>query len=227
MGAGRALCAGMDIREGSLFVPEEQIPEEYSNLKYLKVDDELKRKVYGLRRISEIIIRLRRISQPVIAAVKGPAAGGGFALAIAADIRIAGESAKFNAAFINIGLTGTDMDTSYFLPRLKGLSRASEILYTGRFVNAQEAERIGFVSRVVPDDKLLESAMDLARELLKKSPLGLRLTKETINQNIDAPNLEAAILLENRNQTICMSTRDFSAGVTAFSERRNPIYGKR
>ena len=227
MGAGRALCAGMDIREGSLFVPEEQIPEEYSNLKYLKVDDELKRKVYGLRRISEIIIRLRRISQPVIAAVKGPAAGGGFALAIAADIRIAGESAKFNAAFINIGLTGTDMDTSYFLPRLKGLSRASEILYTGRFVNAQEAERIGFVSRVVPDDKLLESAMDLARELPKKSPLGLRLTKETINQNIDAPNLEAAILLENRNQTICMSTRDFSEGVTAFSERRNPIYGKR
>jgi enoyl-CoA hydratase/carnithine racemase len=191
------------------------------------VDDDAKRKMYGQKRIAEVIIRLRRINQPVIAAVKGAATGGGFALAMASDIRIAGESAKFNNAFINIGLSGTDVGSSYFLPRLIGLSRAAEILYTGRFVDAQEAERIGFVSRVVPDDQLLEAALNLAREMLKKSPLGLRLTKEAINQNIDAPSMEAAIYLENRNQVVCMSTKDMFEALTSFFEKRNPKYGKR
>lgn len=227
IGEGRAFCAGMDIKEGSLFVPEEKIPEKYSNLKYLNVGDEIKRKMYGLKRISEIMIYLRKINQPVIAAVNGPATGGGFALAMASDVRIAGESARFNTAFINIGLTGTDMGSSYFLPRLIGLSRAAEIMYTGRLFDAQEAERIGFVSRVVPDDQLLEAALDLAREMLKKSPLGLRLTKETINQNIDAPSLEAAISLENRNQAVCMSTGDFSEALSSFLEKRSPKYAKR
>ncbi|MGQ9722306.1 MAG: enoyl-CoA hydratase/isomerase family protein [Candidatus Jordarchaeum sp.] len=226
-GEGHGFCAGMDIKEGSLFVPEDKIPKKYSNLKYLNVGDEIKRKMYGLKRISEIMITLRKINQPVIAAVKGPASGGGFALAMACDIRIAGESARFNTAFINIGLTGSDMGSSYFLPRLIGLSRAAEIMYTGRFFDAKEADRIGFVSKVVPDDQLLEAALELAREMLKKSPLGLRLTKETINQNIDAPNLEAAIFLENRNQAVCMSTADFSEGINAFFERRSPKYPKR
>jgi enoyl-CoA hydratase len=226
-GEGRAFCSGTDLKESLLFESVDKLPEKYSNLKYLNVDDEAKRKMYGQKRIAEVMIRLRRINQPVIAAVKGPATGGGFALAMASDIRIAGESARFNNAFINIGMSGTDVGSSYFLPRLIGLSRAAEILYTGRFVDAQEAERIGFVSRVVPDDQLLEAALDLAREMLKKSPLGLRLTKEAINQNIDASSLEAAIYLENRNQVICMSTKDLFEALTSFFEKRSPKYGKR
>jgi len=226
-GEGRAFCSGTDLKESSLLGYEDALPEKYSDLKYLNVDDVAKRKMYGQKRIAEVIVRLRRINQPVIAAVKGPATGGGFALAMAADIRIAGESARFNNAFINIGMSGTDVGSSYFLPRLIGLSRAAEILYTGRFVDAEEAERIGFVSRVVPDDKLLETALELAGEMLKKSPLGLRLTKEAINQNIDAPSLEAALLLENRNQVVCMNTKDIFEAFTAFFEKRTPRYGKR
>jgi enoyl-CoA hydratase len=124
-------------------------------------------------------------------------------------------------------MSGTDVGSSYFLPRLIGLSRAAEILYTGRFVDAQEAERIGFVSKVVPDDKLMEAALELAREMLKKTPLGLRLTKEAINMNIDAPSLEAALYLENRNQVVCMSTKDVFEALMAFMEKRSPKYGKR
>lgn len=226
-GEGRAFCAGTDLKEISLLDSEGKIPEKYSNLKYLKVDDNTKRKMYGQKRVAELIIRLRRTNQPVIAAVRGPATGGGFALAMASDIRIAGESARFNNAVINIGMSGTDLGSSYFLPRLIGLSRAAEIMYTGRFVESQEAERIGFVSKVVPDDKLLEAALDLAREMLKKSPLGLRLTKEGINQTIDAPSLEAAIYLENRTQAVCMNTSDTIEGVMSFLEKRSPKYGKR
>ena len=215
-GEGRAFCSGTDLKEASLFASLDNLPDKYSKLKYLNVEDEAKRKMYGQRRIADVILQLRKINQPVIAAVKGPATGGGFALAMAADIRIAGESARFNNAFINIGMSGTDVGSSYFLPRLIGLSRAAEILYTGRFVDAQEAERIGFVSRVVPDDKLMEAALELAREMLKKTPLGLRLTKEAINMNIDAPSLEAALYLENRNQVVCMSTKDIFEALTAF-----------
>ncbi len=226
-GEGRAFCSGTDLKEASLFASLDNLPDKYSKLKYLNVEDEAKRKMYGQRRIADVILQLRKINQPVIAAVKGPATGGGFALAMAADIRIAGESARFNNAFINIGMSGTDVGSSYFLPRLIGLSRAAEILYTGRFVDAQEAERIGFVSRVVPDDKLMEAALELAREMLKKTPLGLRLTKEAINMNIDAPSLEAALYLENRNQVVCMSTKDIFEALTAFMEKRSPKYGKR
>ncbi|MEM2958845.1 MAG: enoyl-CoA hydratase-related protein [Candidatus Jordarchaeaceae archaeon] len=226
-GEGRAFCSGTDLKEASLFASLDKLPEKYSNLKYLNVEDETKRKMYGQRRIADVMLQLRKINQPVIAAVKGPATGGGFALAMAADIRIAGESARFNNAFINIGMSGTDVGSSYFLPRLIGLSRAAEILYTGRFVDAREAERIGFVSKVVPDDKLMEAALELAREMLKKTPLGLRLTKEAINMNIDAPSLEAALYLENRNQVVCMSTKDVFEALMAFMEKRSPKYGKR
>ncbi|MGQ9722162.1 MAG: enoyl-CoA hydratase/isomerase family protein [Candidatus Jordarchaeum sp.] len=226
-GEGRGFCSGTDLKETSLFESVDKLPDKYSKLKYLKVDDDAKRKMYGQRRIADVMIQLRRINQPVIAAVKGPATGGGFAIAMASDIRIAGESARFNNAFINIGMSGTDVGSSYFLPRLIGLSRAAEILYTGRFVDAQEAERIGFVSRVVPDDKLMEAALELAREMLKKTPLGLRLTKEAINMNIDAPSIEAAIYLENRNQAVCMGTKDIFEALMAFMEKRSPKYGKR
>jgi enoyl-CoA hydratase/carnithine racemase len=126
-----------------------------------------------------------------------------------------------------LGLSGVDIGNSYFLQRLIGLSRASEIIYTARFVDAQEAERIGLVSRVVPDEKLMDEATALARVLINKSPLGLRLTKSSINANINAPNLESALAIENRAQVICMSTTDPREGIAAFFEKRDPKYPRR
>ncbi|MHA1650852.1 MAG: enoyl-CoA hydratase/isomerase family protein [Candidatus Helarchaeota archaeon] len=225
-GAGKAFCAGLDLKESPILRKGKS--ERYSHLQFLNMRDPIKTNYYAQKWIANLIIKMRRIPQPIIAAINGAAAGGGFAIAMASDIRIASENAKFNNAFIKIGVSGCDLGSSYFLPRLIGLSRAAEILYTGRFFDAEEADRIGFVSRVVHPTKLIETAINLAEEmLLTKSPLGLRLTKEGINKNIDAPSLEAAIFLENRNQVISASTKDASEGVLAFFEKRKPKYGLR
>ncbi len=225
-GMGRSFCAGIDLKEAPAL--RQSKSEKYSHLQFLNLNDPIKNNFYGQKWVSNTVLKMRRIPQPIIAAVNGPATGGGFAIAMASDIRIASEDAKFNNAFIKIGVSGCDLGSSYFLPRLIGLSRAAEILYTGRFIDAVEAERIGFVSRVVPPDKLLESAIELAEEmLLTKSPLGLRLTKEGINANLEASSLENAILFENRNQVITASTKDATEGVISFFEKRKPKYGRR
>jgi enoyl-CoA hydratase len=156
--------------------------------------------------------------------VHGAACGGGFALALASDVRLAGESARMNAAFIRIGLSACDMGVSYFLPRLVGGSVASELMLTGRFIEAERALRVGLVSKVVPDDALEGEAAALAREMLAATPLGLRLTKECLNASVDAPSLESAIAMEDRNQVLCTQTRDFREGIAAFLEKREPHY---
>jgi enoyl-CoA hydratase len=171
-----------------------------------------------------MMIKLRRIPQPVIAAVKGSAYGGGFALSMASDIRVAGESAVFCNAFIKIGVSGADCGSTYWLPRLIGFSNAAEIIYTGKDVDAKEAARIGLVSRVVSDDEVGEEALKLAKNLLSKSILGLRLTKEALNINIDAPSLESAIELENRTQNLCSQSLDPQEAVKAFFEKREPKF---
>ena len=131
----------------------------------------------------EIVMNMRQAPQPLIAAIRGPAVGAGFSLAMACDVRIAGESARFSAAFVRVGLSGGDMGSSYFLPRLIGLSRAAEYLFTGRFIEATTAERIGLVSRIVPDNEVDAAALGLAEEMLQVSPFGLRMTKEVLNLN--------------------------------------------
>lgn len=207
-GAGRAFCAGLDLREPS-GVPGGGVPG-------------------GLRtqrQISEIVVRMRRAPQPIIACVQGPACGGGFALALASDVRIAGATARMNAAFIRIGLSACDVGVSYFLPRLVGVSVASELLLTGRFIDAERALRVGLVSTVVPDDALEAEARKLVDEMLATSPLGLRLTKECLNMSVDAGSLEAAVAMEDRNQILCAQTKDFREGVRAFLEKRAPRYG--
>ena len=171
---------------------------------------------------------MRQAPQPLIAAVRGPAAGGGFSLSMACDIRLASESARFNAAFIRIGFSSGDLGSSYFLPRLIGLSKAAEYLYTGRFIDAATAERIGLVSRVVPDDQLDQAALELAQEMLNNSPFGLRMTKEVLNVNVDAPSLIAALWLENRTQALCARSEDVMEAVRAtFFEKRPPVYRDR
>ena len=205
-GAGRAYCAGLDLKErdNSPRSPQAGLTSQ--------------------RRISEIVMRMRRCPQPIISLVHGPACGGGFAFALASDIRIAGASARMNAAFIRIGLSACDIGVSYFLPRLVGVSVASELMLTGRFINAERALRVGLVSEVVADDKMEDAARPYVDEMLTTSPLGLRLTKECLNVSVDAGSLEAAVAMEDRNQILCAQTADFGEGVRAFLEKRRPEY---
>ncbi|MFX0036557.1 MAG: enoyl-CoA hydratase/isomerase family protein [Candidatus Hermodarchaeota archaeon] len=227
---GRAFCAGLDLRE-SVVLQSKKKPEELKEKFYfIRAPDKdlIKAKMYGQWRTSHLIVKMRKISQPIIAIVQGPATGGGFTFVLAADIRIAGENAKLANSFINIGFSGADLASTYHLPRLIGMSRAAEILYTGRFVDAEEAERIGLVLKVIKGDetKLLEAAIEVAKDLLTKSPLGLRMTKEAINLSLDSPSLETIMQLENRSQMICSTSDDLLEGVNAFFEKRKPSYPK-
>ena len=207
-GAGRAFCAGLDLKEPG--------GEEGGGV------------AGGLRaqrRISELALLMRRAPQPFIACVHGAASGGGFALALASDVRLAGESARMNAAFIRIGLSACDVGVSYFLPRYVGASIASELLLTGRFIDAKRALCLGLVSAVVPDDRLEAEARTLVAEMLATSPLGLRLTKECLTASIDAGSLDQVIAMEDRNQILCARSADFQEGIRAFLEKRAPKYG--
>src|SRR5258708_36127177 len=170
---------------------------------------------------------MRRGPQPFIAAIRGPGEGGGFALARACDGGIAGESARFNAAFIRIGLSACDMGVSYFLPRAVGTSVASELMLTGRFINAQRAFATGLVSELMPDAEVDAAAAKLALEMTETSPLGLRLTNECLSISIDAGSLEQAIAIEDRNQVLCLRARYIEEGPRPFLQKRKPRYTPR
>ena len=226
-GEGRGFSSGLDLKESQIVLkPLKKIPVEFHRFEYLLTKDKIKRSILAQKLLSEVMLRLRKIPQPVIAAVNGVAYGGGLGFALAADIRLAGESAKFCNAFINIGVSGADMGSSYWLPRLIGFSRAAEFMYTGRVMDAKEADKIGLVTRVVADENLLEEATDLAKQILSKSPMGIRFTKDALNANIDAQSLDVAIKLENRSQVICISTKDMLEGVFSVLEKREPNYDK-
>jgi enoyl-CoA hydratase len=210
-GAGRAFCAGLDLKQTQTSGGDAFGPSVPASLRMQ-------------RHISELVMLMRRAPQPILAAVRGAAAGGGFAIALAADVRVAGESARMNAAFIRLGLSACDVGVSYFLPRLVGASVASELLLTGDFIDAARAERTGLVSRVVPDDRLDACARAMAESMLRNSPLALRLTKECLKHSIDAGSLEQAIAMEDRNQVLAASSRDFREGVAAFLQKRPPNF---
>jgi enoyl-CoA hydratase len=159
--------------------------------------------------------------------VNGAAAGGGFALALASDVRIATPNLKMNAAFIRIGLSACDIGVSYFLPRMVGSSVAAEYMLTGRFITAERAYQLGLVSCIVEKDQLETQARGFVDDMLHATPLGLRLTKEALNHAIDAQGLEAAIAMEDRNQILASSDGDFAEGVSAFLEKRRPVYPQR
>ena len=205
-GAGRAFCAGLDIKARNT----SEAPFGGG---------------FGFQgHLASVYVKMHHCPQPIIALVHGAAAGGGFAFALAADVRIAGDSARMNAAFIKLGLSSCDMGVSYFLPRVVNRSIASELMLTGRFINAQRALATGLVSEVVPDAELEATAQVLVDEMLATSPMGLRLTKEGLNLATDAPSLEAAIAIENRNQVLCARSEDFQEGLRAFLEKRKPVY---
>lgn len=156
--------------------------------------------------------------------MNGPAAGGGLALALASDVRIAAASARFNVAFVRLGLSGCDIGTSWLLPRLIGVSRAFELLLTGRIIDATEADRIGLVTRVVRDGEVVEAALEVARDILANSPMGVRMTKEVMWSQLEIGSLQAGIDLENRTQIVTSHTRDHDEAAGAFREGRAPTF---
>jgi enoyl-CoA hydratase len=214
-GAGRGFCSGFDLQAAA---GGENGPWE-KGLGPLQNQFRMQQAYGGL------VVRLRRIPQPLIAAVNGAAAGGGLSIALACDLRIAAPEAKFNCAFTRIGLGGGEMGTSYFLPKLLGPALAAELMYTGRMVYAPEALEIGLVSRLVERDQLLDAALDLAQQMVDSAtPFGLRITKEVFDQVQAGISLETALHIENRNQVLAVQTKDAQAAMAAWSEEKKPEY---
>ncbi|MFN3233306.1 MAG: enoyl-CoA hydratase/isomerase family protein [Alphaproteobacteria bacterium] len=210
-GAGRMFCAGLDMKDTERpTTPPENGPTDAGMI--------------SQRNFSGIVMRMRRCPQPIIALIHGYAAGGGFSIALGADVRIAAEGTKMNCAFIKIGLSGCEMGSSYHLPRLVGTSNAAELLYTGRFIDAERALRVGLVSEVVPEADLVATGKALAADMTATAPLGLRLTKEAFWANVDANDLNSAIAIEDRNQILTSANGDVAEGIAAFLEKRKPKY---
>jgi enoyl-CoA hydratase len=210
-GSGRGFCSGLDLKDYGV------IP----NIDGLSVGRIAQR---SMRYYSRLVPLMRRMPQPVVAAINGPAYGGGFCLALGADIRIASPDAVFNSTGIVNGLTSTELGVSWLLPRLVGASRSNEILLTGRLVDAEEAERIGLVSRVVPGDELVPTALEIAASMTRFSPYGLAMTKDITWVNLETTSLESAIEIEDRNQLLLGFTENLPEAIRAFDEGRQPQY---
>ena len=209
-GAGASFCAGLDLKEqtpGKVVGTSDMLAVQYS--------------------IRDIMLAMRRCPQPIISIVQGAASGGGFALALASDIRLATPDARMNASFLRIGLTGCDMGVSYFLPRMVGSSVAAQYLLTGRFMDAARAHALGLVSTVAPLSELQQEAQALADDMLRTTPLGLRFTKEALGLSLDMGSLEAVMAMEDRQQVLCTQTEDFQEGLQAFLQKRPPHYSGR
>jgi enoyl-CoA hydratase/carnithine racemase len=202
-GAGRAFCSGGDVHDiiGELF----------------------KRDMEGLleftRMTCELVANIRALHKPVIASLNGTTAGAGACIALASDIRIAAEEAKIAFLFVKVGLSGADMGAAYLLPRVIGLAKATELLYTGDFISAQEAERIGLYNRVVPGSQLKAATQELAERLAQGPAFALAKTKELLDREAHM-NLEAALECEAQAQAICMQHPDYREAYEAFVAKR-------
>lgn len=210
-GAGRGFCAGLDLGG-------------YGEAPGYQWNGAVERGLAVQKHIASLIPRLRSLPQPVISAVNGPASGGGFALVLGSDIRIAASTARFNAAFIRIGLSACDIGTSWLLPRLIGAARAQELMLTGRLFDADEALRIGLVTDVVPNEVLIDAALAKAEEIKLNTPLGVALTKEGMWSALEIPGLQAAIDMENRQQIMASFSDDAREMRRAKSEGRPPSF---
>jgi enoyl-CoA hydratase len=190
-GAGRGFCAGLDLKGYGAVPGSEDADPPDRNLSVQK-------------EIVALVTRLRALRQPVIAAVNGPAAGGGLALALASDVRVAARGARFATAFIKLGVSGCDIGVSWLLPRLVGAARAWELMLTGRVFPAEEAFDLGLLTRLVDPDDLLAAALDIAEQIVANDPFAVWMTKEVMWSNLETASLHAGIDLENRNQMLCI-----------------------
>ncbi len=202
-GAGRGFCAGLDLKSGATVPGTEGLDRPTTGMA-------------TQQHIAALVPHMRSLRQPVIAAVNGPAAGGGLALALASDVRVASTSARFNVAFIKVGLSGCDIGVSWMLPRLIGASAAFELLLTGRLIDAEEAFRLRLVSRVVPDGEVVDAALSIAEEISSNSQFGVWMTKEVMWSQLEIGSLQAGIDLENRTQILCSTTGDIEERMRAF-----------
>jgi enoyl-CoA hydratase len=207
-GAGRAFCAGLDLHG-------------YGAAPGNDGSDDPRDRLANQQHMSTLVLALRDLPQPVIAAVNGPAAGFGLALALACDIRFAAPEAVFRAAFINIGVSNCDMGTSWLLPRLIGASRSHELMLTGRRVDAREALGIGLVADVVDADQLSARALQAAAQIASLAPWGVRLTKRGMWSALEIPSEQAAIEYEDRQQIMATFGRALPEAVDAFLNKRD------
>jgi enoyl-CoA hydratase len=206
-GAGRGFCAGVDLH-GYGAAPDND------------GSDEPRDRLANQQHMSTLVLALRGLPQPVIAAVNGPAAGFGLALALACDIRYAAAEAVFRAAFINIGVSNCDMGTSWLLPRLIGASRSHELMLTGRRLSAQEALQMGLVADVVDGAQLHARALQAAEQIAELAPWGVRLTKRGMWSALEIPSEQAAIEYEDRQQIMATFGRALPEAVDAFLSKR-------
>jgi enoyl-CoA hydratase len=205
-GAGRGFCSGLDLTDPFPEGANHGLAFPRSSMRWQE-------------RIANLTTRLIRLRQPVIAAVNGPAYGGGFALALASDIRIASESARFCTQFIKLGLGGCDIGVSYTLPRVVGAGQAFDLILTARTVDAQEALRLGLVSRV-STGSVVDDALAIAETLCGYGKFGLESTKQVLWANLEAPSLEAALQVENRSQILATTSGEVREATAAFATRK-------
>jgi enoyl-CoA hydratase/carnithine racemase len=210
-GAGRGFCAGLDLGGYGDLTPVEQAGPVHRAL-------EVQRHIVGLTQ------QIRRMPQTVVAAVNGAAAGGGLALVLASDVRLASTAAVFAVSFIRVGFSACDIGTSWMLPRIVGAGRAHELMLTGRRFDAQEALRIGLLADAVPAEQLLDRVEATVTALLAAAPLSLRLTKQGMWMALEIPSFDAAVEFENRQQVMTALTSDQGEAMSAFKERRVPKY---
>jgi enoyl-CoA hydratase len=211
-GAGRGFCAGLDLH-GYGAAPEND------------GSDEARDRLANQQHMSTLVLQLRALPQPVIAAVNGPAAGFGLALALGADIRYASRKAVFRVAFINVGVSNCDMATSWLLPRLIGASRSHELMLTGRRVDAEEALRIGLVADVLDGDQLLLRALEAATQIASLAPWGVRLTKRGMWAALEIASEQTAVEFEDRQQIMSTFGKAPPEAVAAFLEKRPAEFG--
>jgi enoyl-CoA hydratase len=207
-GAGRGFCAGLDLHG-------------YGAAPSSDGSDEARDRLANQQHMSTLILELRALPQPVIAAVNGPAAGFGLALCLASDIRYASRDAVFRVAFINVGVSNCDMGTSWLLPRLIGASRAHELMLTGRRLGADEALRIGLLAELTDGEALLQRALEGARQIASLSPWGVRLTKQGMWSALELPSQQSAIEYEDRQQIMGTFGRAPAEAVDAFLHKRD------
>lgn len=206
-GAGRAFCSGGDVKDiiGELFARDMAGLLEFT------------------RMTCELVRQIRVLPKPVIACLNGTTAGAGACIALAADIRLASDTAKIAFLFVKVGLAGADMGAAYLLPRVVGLAKATELLFTGDFVSAAEAERIGLYNRVLPVDELDQATQELAQRLARGPLFALAMTKEMLNREMDV-SLDTALEWEAQAQAICMQHPDYREAYEAFVEKREPKF---
>ena len=206
-GAGKGFCSGGDVKAmGEAKVGQRERP--------------LLEKIAPGR--DRTLLAMREAPQPIIAAVNGAAAGAGMNLALGCDLRIASTNARFTQAFVKRGLH-PDWGGTYFLPRVVGMAKACEMIFTGEVIDAAEALRLGIVSRVVAPEELLPTAYDLARRIAAGPPVAIRLAKRSLYANEDL-DLRGALQMETMAQNICFETEDATEGIRAFGEKRAPIF---